>query len=160
MITGVAGSDNGPHAWNIIKLNGRYYLSDVTWDDGDDGTTAYAFFNVSTDEFAQHTAHSFWYDWNMPACEHMDMSMFVIHDTYIEEREDLTTEFSRILDVNYQKNHVIYLKREEAEDFSAMIDGTAMQQCMQAFANKYRLSVSWSISYWREARVICLELSY
>ena len=161
MITGVAGPENGPHAWNIIKLNGHYYLSDVTWDDGEDGTSAYAFFNVSTVEFVQHTAHSFWLDWNMPVCDRMDMSIFEIYDSYIESHENLTTEFSRILEANYNKNYVIYLKLEDEEDFAAMIDGDVMQQCMQAFVNKHHLlSVSWGISYWSEARVICLELDY
>ena len=160
MITGVAGPENGPHAWNIIKLNGHYYLSDVTWDDGEDGTSAYAFFNVSTDEFVQHTAHSFWLDWNMPVCDRMDMSIFEIYDSYIESHENLTTEFSRILEANYNKNYVIYLKLEDEEDFATMIDGDVMQQCMQAFVNKHHLSVSWGISYWSEARVICLELDY
>ena len=160
MITGVAGPENGPHAWNIVKLNGQYYLSDVTWDDGDGVPTAYAYFNVSTAEFVQHTAEDFWYDWNMPACNSMDMSLFVVYDSYVEEREDLKTEYMRIFDANYGKNHIIYLKFETAEDFDTVMNGTFMQQCMQEFVNKHHISVSWSITYWSEARVLCFDLEY
>ena len=32
----VTGTGNGgPHAWNMIKINNKYYLIDVTWDDED-----------------------------------------------------------------------------------------------------------------------------
>ena len=161
MITGVAGPENGPHAWNIVKLNGQYYLSDVTWDDGDGTPTAYAYFNVSTVEFAQHTAEDFWYDWNMPACNSMDMSLFVMYDSYVEEREDLKTEYMRIFDANYGKNHKIYLKFENAEDFETVMDSSFMQQCMQEFVNKHHISsLSWSITYWSEVRVLCFDLEY
>ena len=158
MITGVAGPENGPHAWNIVKLNGQYYLSDVTWDDGDGVPTAYAYFNVSTAEFVRHTAEDFWYDWNMPACNRMDMSLFVMYDSYVEEREDLKTEFLRIFDANYGKNHMIYLKFETDEDFDTVMNGSFMQQCMQEFVNKHHISLSWSITYWSEVRVLCFDL--
>jgi hypothetical protein len=161
MITGVAGPENGPHAWNIVKLNGQYYLSDVTWDDGDGVPTAYAYFNVSTAEFVRHTAEDFWYDWNMPACNRMDMSLFVMYDSYVEEREDLKTEFLRIFDANYGKNHMIYLKFETDEDFDTVMNGSFMQQCMQEFVNKHHIgSLSWSITYWSEVRVLCFDLEY
>ena len=29
---GITDSGNGPHAWNIVKLNGSYYDMDATWD--------------------------------------------------------------------------------------------------------------------------------
>ena len=59
-VTGVAGPDNGRHAWNIANIDGNYYLSDVTWDDIDQASSGYAYFNVSTAEFPQHTADAFW----------------------------------------------------------------------------------------------------
>ena len=45
--TGYAGED---HAWNIIKLDGRYYNVDVTWDDTDPLT--YDYFNKTDAEFS------------------------------------------------------------------------------------------------------------
>ena len=46
--TGYAGED---HAWNIVKLDGRYVNVDVTWDDTDPPTSDY--FNKSDREFSR-----------------------------------------------------------------------------------------------------------
>ena len=48
----VAGSPkNGEsHAWNLAKINGRYYYIDTTWDDSDDGFD-YDYFMCSREEF-------------------------------------------------------------------------------------------------------------
>lgn len=45
--TGFAGED---HAWNIVKLDGRYVNVDVTWDDTDPAT--YDYYNKSDKAFA------------------------------------------------------------------------------------------------------------
>ena len=45
--TGYAGED---HAWNIVRIDGRYYNVDVTWDDTDDPT--YDYYNKTDGEFA------------------------------------------------------------------------------------------------------------
>lgn len=39
------GSSEG-HAWNMVRINGKYYHLDLTWDD-QGATTYYAYFNVS-----------------------------------------------------------------------------------------------------------------
>ena len=52
-ITGDAG---GPHAWNIVKLDGVYYHVDATWDDPIMDATKYEYFLRSLDTFtADHT---------------------------------------------------------------------------------------------------------
>ena len=43
----VTGDAGGPHAWNLVKIDGQYYQTDVTWDDQGD-MTYYAYFNVTT----------------------------------------------------------------------------------------------------------------
>ena len=40
------------HAWNIVKLNGKWCYTDVTWDDQED-CTFYEFFNITTEKMAQ-----------------------------------------------------------------------------------------------------------
>ena len=36
------------HAWNLVRIDGRYYYTDVTWDD-QDSELYYAYFNVTRD---------------------------------------------------------------------------------------------------------------
>ncbi len=38
------------HAWNLVKLDGKWYYTDVTWDDQGDNTF-YAYFNVTKSNF-------------------------------------------------------------------------------------------------------------
>ena len=44
------GVSEGDHAWNIIKLGGRYYNVDVTWDDTNPST--YDYYNKTDKEYA------------------------------------------------------------------------------------------------------------
>lgn len=50
------GNDWGPHAWNIVNIDGKAYQADVTWDIGDSvgGKISYEYFNV-TDRFMKKT---------------------------------------------------------------------------------------------------------
>ncbi len=160
MITGVAGPHNEPHSWNITNFNGSYYWSDVTWDDGEDSPTVYAYFHVSTDEFSDHTPDAFWDEWNIPACHKMDMSLFAVKDCYVEAHEDEEAEFLRILDAYYGKDTVIYIKFERLEQFEAILDEETLDRLVRAWVNKHDISLSWGMSYLTDVGVIYLELSY
>ena len=160
MITGVAGPHNEPHSWNITKLNGSYYWSDVTWDDGEDSPTVYTYFHVSTDEFADHTSDAFWEDWGIPACDKMDMSLFAVKDCYVEAHEDAEAEFLRILDLYYGKDNVLYIRFERTEQFEAILDEATLHRLVQDWVNRHGISLSWGVRYWPDARILYLELSY
>lgn len=61
----VAGASVNPatstsiaHAWNLVKLDGDWYYTDVTWDDQGENTF-YAYFNITTDQLLKdHVIHS------------------------------------------------------------------------------------------------------
>lgn len=50
-------SENQPHAWNAVNLNGSWYHIDTTWDDASNsGVPLYDYFNLTTEEIcADHT---------------------------------------------------------------------------------------------------------
>jgi len=56
IVTGTA--DGGGHAWNIVKVDGKWYNIDLTWDDPimDNGeqTLRYDFFLKNTEDFENH----------------------------------------------------------------------------------------------------------
>lgn len=50
----ITGDSGGPHAWNIVKLNGKYYNLDSTWDAG---SSSYFYFLKSMNDFSNHTRY-------------------------------------------------------------------------------------------------------
>lgn len=55
IITGTA--DGGSHAWNIVKLDGEYYMLDVTWDDtfpDVKGKVGYSYFNLTSEQLSKN----------------------------------------------------------------------------------------------------------
>lgn len=57
VVTGTAygSSGAGNHAWNVVKIGGKWYNMDVTWDDTTDSTKYYL---KSTSNFSKHYADS------------------------------------------------------------------------------------------------------
>ena len=61
---GWSGTDEngGGHAWNLIKIDGKWYNIDLTWDDTNstdyDGYS-YDFYNLATEEFNRDKAHDY-----------------------------------------------------------------------------------------------------
>lgn len=47
----ISGDAGGPHAWNIVSIDGKYYNLDSTWDAGND---SYAYFLKNMADFSDH----------------------------------------------------------------------------------------------------------
>ncbi len=45
-------ADGGPHMWNLVEIDGKWYHTDTTWDDpiGGDGRVYYDYYNLSWNE--------------------------------------------------------------------------------------------------------------
>ncbi len=62
----VVVSDSLQHAWNLLRLNGKYYYVDSTWDDHGTSYTrksycSHEFFLLNRSDFAQEHSGSDWY---------------------------------------------------------------------------------------------------
>lgn len=60
MITGT--SEGEAHAWNIVRVDGRYYNVDATWDSGDRGTVYYDYFLKCDADFPMHVCDDYYTD--------------------------------------------------------------------------------------------------
>jgi hypothetical protein len=151
-VTGVAGPQNASHSWNITKLGDQYYLCDPTWDDSDPSYIPYGFFNVSDDQLLQHTTDAIWEKWNMPACNSMDMSMFVKNGTYVTDDKDVKAEFKQHLNQSEGQNKAVCLKLETQNDFQTVISNWA--DYVNEWASEQKVySYSYGCKYWPDSRV-------
>lgn len=50
-VDGTINAENEVHSWNMVNLDGQWYLVDVTWDDPVNAGLQHTFFNRSEDEF-------------------------------------------------------------------------------------------------------------
>ncbi len=81
-------TEEGPHMWNAVKINGDFYHLDCTWDDpvNENGkpVKTYSYFNVS-DEMISATHSDFSYDFG---CE-------ATHENYYEKTGRYFTSYDR-----------------------------------------------------------------
>lgn len=94
IISGTA--DEEPHAWNLIKINNRYYFSDVTWGDPQYGSTRiqkpwyidYYYLTMTTEDLLHmHTIEN---SFELPECTATEDNYFRRESLYLESFD---TEF-------------------------------------------------------------------
>lgn len=86
--TGLASGkyENGPHAWNIVNLDGKAYNMDATWDIGakrmDMSTMPYEYFLLPDEIFLiEHKA-----DGVLPVCNSMEMNYFNVNNVVFDSK--------------------------------------------------------------------------
>ena len=91
VIFGSANSsiESGPHAWNLVRINGYYHHVDVTWDN-QYSTNAeipnYGYLNLSDEEISRdHT----WDRKNYPACLESPYNYFRVNNALIDSKKQL-----------------------------------------------------------------------
>ncbi|MBE7030748.1 MAG: hypothetical protein E7409_04885 [Ruminococcaceae bacterium] len=87
--TGVA--NGGGHAWNLVLLDGDWYYTDLTWDDGVvnvNGTSQevlfHAYFNMTTAQ-SEGSTHILDNPYAMPICTATQDSYFTKHGTIVNQ---------------------------------------------------------------------------
>ena len=79
----------GPHAWNIVRINGYYHHVDVTWDNQYSDSAEipnYGYLNLSDDEIAKdHTWDRRFY----PACPSSPYNFFRVNDALLDSKAQL-----------------------------------------------------------------------
>ena len=81
MVTGTGKGGN--HAWNIVRIDGRYYNVDLTWDD-QESETFHAYFNLTDERIKDdHTFDTTVY--RIPECNSTDANYFTHFGEKIQE---------------------------------------------------------------------------
>ncbi len=81
MVTGAGNGGN--HAWNIVRIDGRYYNVDLTWDD-QESDTFHAYFNLTDERIKEdHTFDTTVY--RIPECNSTDANYFVVYGGIFNE---------------------------------------------------------------------------
>lgn len=79
----------GPHAWNIVRINGYYHHVDITWDNQYSDSSSvpnYGYMNLSDEEIAKdHT----WNRKNYPACPDSPYNYFKVNNALIDSKAQL-----------------------------------------------------------------------
>ena len=155
------------HAWDLVRVNGKYYYVDPTWGDafyeftGDsdypEGATGeekinYDYLLVTTDEICRtHTISSVV---DMPECSSKEDNYYVREGAYFTQmdEEKLTTLFNNAYE---NGSEMVTLKCATEELYLEMIDELITNQKVFVYANRSNKSLSYmvsmeqySISFW------------
>lgn len=81
MVTGAGNGGN--HAWNIVRIDGKYYNVDLTWDD-QESDTFHAYFNLTDERIKEdHTFDTTVY--RIPECNSTDANYFAVYGGIFNE---------------------------------------------------------------------------
>lgn len=75
------------HAWNYVKLDGKYYWLDITWDDMDSSGNGYpakhTYFLINSDMILR-SRNLDWTQGYFPDCDSLDLNYFKMNGCYFE----------------------------------------------------------------------------
>ena len=82
----------GLHAWNLVKVEGKWYHIDVTWDDGNGGAEDYDYeYYLKSDDYMRENKHS-WDKKSYPKCKESYEIEDEDEDDYEDNYEDENDE--------------------------------------------------------------------
>ena len=117
-VVGIA--NGGGHSWNLVRIDGEYYYTDVTWDDAnnskaDDTEIYYSFFNVTTVELSRD---HYWTDpvYGLPKCTSTKASYYTTNTDYVFSDSFTAENFANLVNDGFAR---IYVPGGDMNAFSA-----------------------------------------
>lgn len=122
----------GPHAWNIVKINGYYHHVDVTWDNQYSDSSSmpnYGYMNLSDDEIAKdHT----WNKKHYPECPSSPYNYFRVNNALLDSKAQLESMLYNSLQM---EEEFITFRVVRGSILEREING-CLTDCIQKAANR------------------------
>ncbi len=99
VVTGTALAQREEHAWNMVKLDGKWYHIDCTWDDfvpDEDGRPPFHIYTLVTDEVLDKSNH-FWDKEAYPEASD-SLNYYKLAGLWFENNEDIAAYVARMRD--------------------------------------------------------------
>lgn len=165
LVTGTVKDAEG-HAWNLVRIDGKYYYLDTTWGDAcyqltgepsmvermREPTINYDYLNVTTEQLLMtHTIHSII---PLPVCESMDANYYVMEGAYFTDYDE-----SRIAKL-FQKaqsegQESVTIKCDNEENYNLIFQKLIQEQKIFSYLPNQKGTVAYtdsreqrSISFW------------
>lgn len=158
----VYGEAGEPHAWNILRLDGKYYLADPTWGDMtyEDGTVvlSHAYLFAQDSAFSSHRPYRDGQNYPLPACRSTEEGYFWQKGLSLKraDEESMGAALSEALDLALSEDCAVQIQFADsasARAGAALLQNGAADSLMQALAESRGFTVKGR-SYLDDARVL------
>lgn len=114
------------HSWNIVKIDGHYYHTDIAADSMKSSEDSFAiplygFFNMDDKLMSKsRSIHSYFTDVGVPECDSLEYNYHVMNGLYISEKDDAEARFKEILGSSYTPGEIntISIRFESKDDYN------------------------------------------
>ena len=167
------------HLWNLIKIDGNWYHTDVTWDEpGADGNIRYDYFNVTDNIIKKdHTInpqldpYEPWYpgkryNFNLPKCTSTKYNYFERNAVKINSEQDIYKLIPHLIKAATNKNKRVFIMMENSsESLKNKILSNKIFECARkanmVLDGRCRIvDNSFSYSICKNQNVISINLKY
>ena len=153
-------SDRGSHAWNYVKIDGRYYWVDLTWDDpeaegdADIDKLRHNYFMIN-DELLLRTRTLNESQYYVPVCDSLDRNYFIMNNAYL--RVYSPADVGRVLAANADKGIAEIMFADETS-FRSALDGLFGNEEIWDLSEYTELG--YSLNYSCDDKMYVLQITY
>ena len=138
-----------PHAWNYVRINGKYYHVDLTWND-QGNTLFHAYFNQTDRVILEDHAISAT-NYPLPSCTATDAMYFTGKDTFLDSYD--IEKLAKLLKDNHLQVHV-YIPDTPVSEFWQWL-----KQNISSIARKAQVSGSYTYGYRSLGKELVLSIT-